>query len=72
VPGLTLERELASGSLVRVRVRELQLERRLRLVYRRQANLSHAALAFLRVVEDFAAAHGDPFSFQPERGNSTE
>jgi DNA-binding transcriptional LysR family regulator len=66
VPGLTVQRELASGSLVRVRVRELQLERRLRLVYRRQANLSHAALAFLKVVEEYAAAHGDPYAFQPE------
>jgi DNA-binding transcriptional LysR family regulator len=71
VPGLTLERELASGSLVQVRVKELQLERRLRLVYRRQANLSHAALAFLKVVEEYAATHGDPFSFQVERGNGT-
>jgi len=69
VPGLTLERELASGSLVRVRVKELQLERRLRLVYRRQANLSHAALAFLKVVEEYAQTHGDPFSYHPERGN---
>jgi hypothetical protein len=39
----------------------------LRLVYRRQANLSHAALAFLKVVESYAAAHGDPYSFQSER-----
>jgi DNA-binding transcriptional LysR family regulator len=69
VPGLTVQRELANGSLVRVRVKELQLERRLRLVYRRQANLSHAALAFLKVVEDYATVHGDPYSFQPERGN---
>jgi len=69
VPGLTLERELERASLVRVRVKELQLERRLRLVYRRQANLSHAALAFLKVVEHYAGAHGDPFSFDPERGN---
>jgi DNA-binding transcriptional LysR family regulator len=69
VPGLTLERELASGSLVCVRVKELQLERRLRLVYRRQANLSHAALAFLKVVEEYAQTHGDPFSYHPERGN---
>jgi DNA-binding transcriptional LysR family regulator len=68
VPGLTVRTELASGALVRVRVRELQLERRLRLVYRRQASLSHVATAFLKVVEGYAAAHGDPFCFQPERG----
>ena len=64
VPGLTVENELASGSLVRVRIRELQIERRLRLVYRRQANLSHAALAFLKVVEQYAATRGDPYSYK--------
>jgi DNA-binding transcriptional LysR family regulator len=67
VPGLTVRTELASGALVRVRVKELQLERRLRLVYRRQASLSHAAVAFLKVVEAYAAAHGDPYCFQAER-----
>jgi DNA-binding transcriptional LysR family regulator len=67
VPGLTVKPELKSGALVRVRVRELQLERRLRLVYRRQASLSHVARAFLKVVEGYAAAHGDPYCFQAER-----
>jgi len=68
LPGLSVERELKSGELVQVRVPELQFERRLRLVYRRHANLSHAALAFLKVVESMAAERGDPFYFQPERG----
>jgi len=68
VPGLTVRTELASGALVRVRVKELQLERKLRLVYRRQAALSHVAVAFLKVVEAYAAAHGDPYCFHPERG----
>jgi DNA-binding transcriptional LysR family regulator len=68
VPGLTVRTELASGALVRVRVRELQLERRLRLVHRRQASLSHVAAAFLKVVEGYAAADGDPYCFHPERG----
>jgi DNA-binding transcriptional LysR family regulator len=67
VPGLTVGPELAAGTLVRVRIKELQIERRLRLVYRRQANLSHAATAFLKVVETYAAAHGEPYSFLPER-----
>jgi len=52
---------------VQVQVRELQMERRLRLVYRRQASLSHVAVEFLKVVEAYAAAHGDPYSFQAER-----
>ena len=68
VPGLTAQTELDSGRLVRVEVPELEMERKLRLVYRREAVLSHAALAFLRVVESYAAAHGDPFCFVSERG----
>lgn len=67
VPGLTLQQELASGTLARVRIREMQFERKLRLVYRKQASLSHAAMAFLKVVETYAAIHGDPYFFQPER-----
>jgi DNA-binding transcriptional LysR family regulator len=68
VPGLTVRKEIASGDLVPIRVKELQTERKLRLVYRRQATLSHAALAFLRIVERYSAAHGEPYSFLPERG----
>ena len=67
VPGLTVQTEIASGALVRVRIKELQIERKLRLVYRKQANLSHAALAFLKIVEGYATAHGAPYSFIGER-----
>ena len=68
VPQLTVELDIASGRLVRVPVPELQFERKLRLVHRKHASLSHAAVAFLKVVEAYAAAHGDPYCFQPERG----
>jgi len=68
VPGLAVRQELESGALVRIQVPELQIERKLRLVYRRQASLSHVALAFLKVVETYAEAHGDPYCFQAERG----
>ena len=64
VPGLTVEKEIASGSLIHVRIKELQVERKLRLVFRKQANLSHAALAFLKVVEAHALRHGDPYSYR--------
>ena len=67
VPKLTVESELELGTLVAVAVPELIVERKLRLVYRRQAALSHAARAFLRVVEAHATEHGDPFCFQSER-----
>jgi DNA-binding transcriptional LysR family regulator len=68
VPGLTVKTELENGTLVQVKVPELQMERKLRLVHRRQASLSHAAVAFLKVVEEYAAEHGDPYCFQAERG----
>ncbi|HEU5337277.1 MAG TPA: LysR family transcriptional regulator [Terriglobales bacterium] len=51
VPGLAVKDEIARGELVRVPVSELTFERRLRIVYRRNASLSHAAQAFLKVVE---------------------
>ncbi len=66
VPSLTVQKELKMGSLVRIRVKELQIERKLRLVYRRNASLSHAALAFLKVVESHAGSHGDPYSFRSQ------
>jgi len=66
VPRLTVEGELDAGTLVAVDVPELQVERKLRLVSRRHATLSHAARAFLRVVEEHAAKHGDPFCFLAE------
>lgn len=67
VPKLTVEDELESGALVGIEVPELPLERRLRLVLRRQATLSHAAQAFLALVERHAEKHGDPFCFAVER-----
>jgi DNA-binding transcriptional LysR family regulator len=67
VPKLTVESELESGELVAVQVPELQVERKLRLVHRKQAALSHAAREFLRVVKAHAAEHGDPFCFVLEK-----
>ncbi len=67
MPGLTVRAEIARGELVQLLVPELAFERRLRLVHRRQASLSHAAVAFLKVVEAMARKRGDPFLFQPER-----
>jgi DNA-binding transcriptional LysR family regulator len=67
VPKLTVESELSSRMLVAIAVPELPLERRLRLILRRQATLSHAAQAFVGLVERHAGEHGDPFCFAPER-----
>ncbi len=67
VPALTVQRELASGVLVRVPVKELQMERKLRLIHRREAVLSHAAVAFLQQVEAYAVRMGGAYCFDPER-----
>jgi DNA-binding transcriptional LysR family regulator len=67
LPGLTARPEIERGELVRLRVPELSFERRLRVVHRRHANLSHASLAFLKVVESMANERGDPYHFQVER-----
>jgi hypothetical protein len=49
-------------------VKELQMQRRLRLVYRRGASLSHAARAFLKVLESMAAQESGRWLYQKERG----
>ena len=67
VPAICVEGELERGELVRVQVADLKLERRLRLVYRKNANLSHSARAFLKVAEGMAGADSGKYLFQPER-----
>jgi DNA-binding transcriptional LysR family regulator len=49
VPRLTAQSEIARTQLVALTVREMRFERRLHLIYRKGATLSHAAKAFLRV-----------------------
>lgn len=66
VPGLTVEDEIARGELVRVPVSELSFERRLRVVYRRQATLSHAARGFLQIVEVLSHTRQGRYLFQVE------
>jgi DNA-binding transcriptional LysR family regulator len=67
VPHLTVARELEMGELVRVTVDELEFKRVLRLVHRRQATLSYAAMAFLRTVRALAQEQGPPFYYHLER-----
>ena len=67
VPALTVQRELQSGALVRVPVRELRMERKLRVLYRKQAALSHAALSFLRELSNYAAASAGDYCYEPEK-----
>lgn len=49
VPRLTAKSEIERKQVVALTVREMRLERRLHLFYRRGANLSHAAQAFLKI-----------------------
>lgn len=66
LPEISVEAELARGELMRIPVQELQLKRKLRLIYRRDANLSHAARAFLKVVESVAQQQKGRYRFQRE------
>jgi DNA-binding transcriptional LysR family regulator len=66
VPEISVETEIAHGELVRIPVKELQLKRKLRLIYRRGANLSHAARAFLKVAEAMATERKGRYRFQRE------
>ncbi len=64
VPHISAETEIATGELVRIPVKELDLNRKLRLVYSKKANLSHAAQAFLKVAEAYAKERGGNYRFQ--------
>ncbi len=66
LPGISVEDEIRRGELVRVPVPELALERQLRLVMRREGDLSHAVQAFLAVAEHHATEVGAPYSFSLE------
>jgi DNA-binding transcriptional LysR family regulator len=52
VPLLTAKAEIERKQLVALTVKEMRLERRLHLIYRKGGTLSHAAKAFLRVAKE--------------------
>lgn len=66
LPGISVEDELRRGELVRVPVPELAMERPLRLVLRREGELSHAVRAFLSVAEHHATNAKGAYSFVNE------
>jgi DNA-binding transcriptional LysR family regulator len=72
LPGICVHSEVERGELVALEVPELRLERKLRLVYRNEASLSHAARAFLKVAESFARNKGGRYLFKPEPLSSEE
>jgi len=50
LPRMCVEQEIEQGMLCEVRVKEIHMERKIRLVYPTKRALSHAAKAFLEVV----------------------
>jgi DNA-binding transcriptional LysR family regulator len=66
LPEISVENEVTRGELVRIPIRELQLKRKLRLIYRKGANLSHAGGAFLKVAEAVSQGRKGRYRFQRE------
>ncbi len=52
VPKLSAQSELDQGTLAGVSIKEIRLERKLHIIYRRNTVLSHAAQAFLDTAKD--------------------
>jgi DNA-binding transcriptional LysR family regulator len=67
LPQISVESELQRRELVRIHVRELNLHRKLRLIYRKSAGTSHAARAFLKVAESIAQEVKGNYRFERER-----
>lgn len=55
LPRLSTESELRSGQLRAITVKEMRLERKLHVVYRKNSVLSHAAKAFLKLAKEVQA-----------------
>ncbi len=66
LPGLAVLQEVRRGELVRVAVPELDWKRRLWVVRRERATLSHAGAAFLRTFRNLAEEHGPPYLWNPD------
>ena len=65
LPRLTVREALRAGRLVEVPVRQLKIEKPIRMVFRREETLSHAAKAFLAILraQDFS----DPGLRKPKK-----
>jgi DNA-binding transcriptional LysR family regulator len=56
LPRMCVEQEIEQGKLCEVRVKEMHVERQIRLIYPTRRGLSHAARAFLEIVGERAHA----------------
>lgn len=61
LPRLTVAEEIAAGRLIEVPVSGMKIEKTLRLVYRRESGLSHAARSFLDLIGDWRQKSGEKF-----------
>jgi len=68
VPELCVADEVRRGELVQIPVMDLRVERKIRVVTRRNASLSHAARAFLNVARSMSEGEDPRYLFQPDRG----
>lgn len=66
LPEISVEDEIARGDLVRIPVQELRVHRKLRLIYRKSAAMSHAGRAFLKIAESVAHTQGGRYRFERE------
>jgi DNA-binding transcriptional LysR family regulator len=64
LPEISVEDEIVRGELVRIPVQELRVHRKLRLIYRKSAALSHAGRAFLKIAESVANTQGGRYRFE--------
>lgn len=67
IPEIAAEPEVSRGELILIPVTELKLERQLRIVYRKAAQLSHAAQAFLKVAESVSSRLKGSYLFHQEK-----
>ena len=54
VPKLTAKSEVAGGQLAGLSVKEMKLERKLNIIYRKNSVLSHASQEFLKIAKEMA------------------
>ena len=58
LPRLAVQDEIASGKLVEVPVKGMRIEKHLRIVFRREHSLSHAAKSFLEILKEEKKSKG--------------
>jgi DNA-binding transcriptional LysR family regulator len=66
IPHITVQTELDRGELIGLKIRDMNFERKLRIVFRRGAQQSHAAQAFLNVAKAIAGGSGGNYLFKEE------